>query len=183
MEQSLGMDYERGLKMLKSLIETGAIHSQLELVGKREQPAMHYVGIDQQAKIAQLGEVIPNDFQKISNMLSEAGIEPSGAPFTLYYSMDMDTGINTLRNCIPVTSKVDVAQPFVCDVIEPSNTYVVKHTGAYPFVGNAWAFAMFAARHHKVKLKKKPVGYEYYTSDPVTTAPQDLITEIVLFAK
>lgn len=183
MEQSLGMDYERGLKMLKSLIETGSIPSQLKLVGKRSQPAMHYVGIDQVAKIPQLSEIIPADFKKISQMLKEAAVESSGAPFTLYYSMDMDTGVNTLRNCIPVATRVDVAEPFVCESIQPCDTYVVQHSGAYQFVGNAWAFAMFAARHFKVKLKKKPVGYEYYSDDPETTEEKDLLTEIVLFAK
>lgn len=183
LQQSLGMDYERGLKMLKSLLETGEVPSELRLIGKKQKPAQHYIALEGQATIPELATLIPSDYEKLWHYAQENNIEPSGAPFTLYYEMDMATTMNQVRNCFPVASPVDVKAPFICDRIEAGNAYVVEHKGAYPFIGNAWSFAMFAARHFKVKLKKKPVGYEHYISDPKEVAEKDLITEIVLFAK
>lgn len=183
MEYSLGMDYERGLKMLKSQIETGRVDSQLELTGPRDQLALHYVALEAEVPMAALPKQIPDDYGKLYEYFQKHNLQSTGAPFTMYYHMDMKTTVNKVRNCFPVERDVPVEPPFICDVIEPCPTYVVKHIGAYPFLGNAWAFAMFAARHFKVKLKKSPVGYELYLSDPKDTAPENLQTEVILFRK
>ena len=97
--------------------------------------------------------------------------------------MDMASKVSTLRNCFPVKGPVTVPEPYVCAQLPNTKTYVVKHTGAYPMVPNAWALAMFAARHNKVKLNKKPVGLERYISDPERVPAKELITEVVLFQK
>lgn len=183
MEQSLAMDYQRGLKMLKSLIETGDIPSELSLTGRREQKPMHYVGLASNTHMSELPNKIPADYAKIGELVGEKGIQLAGPPFTLYEGMDMDTQMNQIINGFHVAEKTDVPAPFVSGTIDAQPTYVVEHKGAYPFIGNAWSFAFFAARHHKVKLKKKPVGYEYYLSDPENTAEKDIKTEVVLFAK
>ncbi len=183
MEQSLGMDYERGLKMLKSLIETGEIHSQLTLVGEQPAQINYYVGIERNEKIANLGEVIPSDYKQLALLFAEQGYASIGSPFTLYFDMNMDTGVCTLRNCFPVKTPVDVSVPYVCEQLPATKTYVVKHVGEYPMVSNAWAMAFFAARHKKVKISKKPVGLERYVNDPERVPAKDLITEVVLFQR
>ncbi len=183
LQTSLGMDYDRGLAMLKSVLETGDVPSQLELIGKENQAGRYYVGIARQAKTAELPTIIPQDFQTIADWLNSNNVESAGPPFTLYYDMDIHTTVNTLHNGIPVDSPVDVAAPLVCEQLPASPVYKIKHTGDYEFMANAWAYAMFCARNYKVKLKKKPVGYENYVSDPTTTDAKDLVTEVVLFTK
>ena len=183
MEQSLGMDYERGLKMLKSLIETGDVPSQLTLLGEQPSQPSYYIGIERTEKIDNLGTVIPNDYKELAALFAEQGYMSTGAPFTLYFSMEMDSKTTTLRNCFPVTAPVEVSSPYLCEQLPSSKTYVVKHEGEYPMVSNAWALAMFAARHNKVKLNKKPVGLERYISDPERVPANELVTEVVLFQK
>ena len=183
MESQLGMDYDRGLKMLKSLIETGDILSQLDLVGSKEEELTHYVALEGTANIEELSKMIPDHYGKLHQYFIEKSIAGAGVPFTLYYDMDMKTSVCHVRNAFPVSEPVEVKPPFICDSIPKSDTYQVKHTGEYKFVGNAWAFAFFAARHNKVKVKKSPVGFERYPNDPAETQPKDLISEVVLFKK
>lgn len=183
LELSLGMDYERGLKMLKCQMETGHIPSHLELIGRRSQSPVTYLALAGEVTIAELSSLIPAQFEQLNDYCRQHDISVTGAPFTLYYHMDMKTSVNTVRNCFPIAKRVAVSEPFMCDDIDGCETYVVKHRGGYPFVGNAWAFAMFAARHFKVRLTKRPVGFEHYIGDPQTEAPEDLITEVVLFAR
>ncbi|WP_196161337.1 hypothetical protein [Reinekea sp. G2M2-21] len=143
----------------------------------------YYGGIARQNKTAELPTIIPQDFQTIADGLNSNNIESAGPPLTLYYDMDIHTTVNTLHNGILVVSPVDVAALFVCEQLLTDPVYKIKHTGDYMFMANAWAFAMFFARNYKVKLKKKPAGYENYVSDPTTTDAKDLVTEVVLLTK
>jgi len=183
MKLMIGMDYERGLKMLKSLLETGEVQSNLELKGKQTQTLQYYIGLQSEASIKELPELIPADFGRLNTYFTEKNIEPDGAPFSMYHKMDMKTGISQLVNCFPVKVPIIVEPPFICDKLPQGNTYVVKHTGKYEFMGNAWSYAMFAARNFKVKLRKQPVGYENYISDPTAVDSKELVTEVVLFTR
>ncbi|MBU2865071.1 SRPBCC family protein [Reinekea forsetii] len=183
LEQTLSMDYVRGLKMLKSLLETGSIASKMELIGQRLQATMHYIALAGEAKIDGLGELITSDYEKLNALFKERGISPVGAPISLYESMDMETSLCKVRNLFPIAKPVAVEAPFICDSIAESKTYVVKHVGDYQFIGNAWSYAMFSARHNKVKIKKMPAGFEAYLNDPHEVSAEHLETEIVLFVK
>ncbi|EAR10377.1 SRPBCC family protein [Reinekea blandensis] len=183
MEQSLGMDYERGLRMLKSQLETGSIPSQMTLIGRRSQPSMVYLALRGEAPAAELSSLIPAQFEQLHEYCQQHDIQVTGAPFTLYEYMDMKTSVNSVRNAFPIAERVAVTEPFICSELDACETYVVSHRGAYPFVGNAWAMAFFAARHFKVKLAKQPVGFEHYLSDPQTVPAEQLETEIVLIAR
>lgn len=183
MQTMLGMDYERGLKMLKALLEEGRIDSKLKMIGERQQETLHYISLGGEATIDKLKEIIPQDYNKLAEYFQANNIDSAGAPFTLYFDMDMKTSVNTIRNCFPVKQAIDVPAPFICDKIDKCTTYAIEHIGPYHFVGNGWSYAMFSARHKKVKTKKSPVGFERYLNDPFETQPEDLITEIVLFKK
>jgi hypothetical protein len=183
LEIGLGMDYARGLKMLKSLLETGEINSSMDLIGRRRLDEIHYVALAGEAKTDQLGQLIESDYKKLHTLFQEKNIQASAAPITLYEKMDMETSLCSVRNIFPVATPVAVEPPFLSGSISGGDSYVVKHTGEYQFVGNAWSYAMFAARHHKVKTLKKPAGFEWYISDPQEEDAKSLVTEIVLFAK
>ena len=183
LEQTLGMDYERGLKMLKSLLETGAVASKMELIGHRYQEQQHYIALPGEATTDALGALITTDYEKLNALFKEKGIEAMGAPMTMYESMDMSTSLCKVRNLFPVKQAIKVDPPFICDFIPAGKTYVVKHTGDYQFIGNAWSFAFFSARHHKIKTKKSPTGAEVYLNSPHEVASADLESEIVLFLK
>ncbi len=183
MQQLIGMDYIRGLKMLKSLLETGIVNSELKLQGNKSVPAQKYVALASSATLDQLSEVMADDFGKLKELIDQQKIEPNGVPFTLYESMDMATTHSEIKNCIPVANAEDLPAPFVLEELPAFEGYSVTHTGEYQFMGNAWAYAMFTARNSKTKVKKKPNGLEIYHSDPMTTEPKDLVSEVVLFRR
>lgn len=183
LEMSLGMDYERGLKMLKSLLETGKVPSKVSLIGQRKAQLQYYVALEHSLTIAQLSQQIPEDYQKLEELFQAQQLQPNGAPLTVYFEMNMTNRVCRIHNAFPIEKPVTVPAPFICAALPEYDTFSVKHTGAYPFVGNGWAYAMFIARAQKVKLRKSPVGYEHYIGDPQTTESEMLETDIVLFTK
>ncbi|MDP2574775.1 SRPBCC family protein [Vibrio penaeicida] len=179
----IGMDYDRGLLMLKSLVETGEVHSELTLVGNSMLPATHYIALKNGAGIQDMGPTMQGDIVKLDEFLVEKNIESSGEMFALYDRMDMATMHFDFHTCYPISEPVNVPEPFICGYLKASETYVVEHTGAYQFLGNAWSMAMMAARHNKVKVTRKPMGIERYVDNPNNVEITKLRTEIVLFKK
>lgn len=182
-EQYLGKDFQRGLKMLKSQMETGSIASHMTLIGTREQASVTYLALSGDVPAAELSSLIPAQIARLGAYTREHDIIVSGRPFTLFEEMDTETGVSQVRICVPIVEPVVVSEPFLCDELPAGPTMVVTHTGAYRFMGNAWALGQLSARHFKVKLKHSPVGFEHYISDPEITPTQDLVTELVLFAR
>lgn len=183
MKNIIGMDYDRGLTMLKAKLETGEVNTNLSIKGKRRQQPIQYIGIEGSAIIPEIGPVMRNDFLKLSEFLKSQNLEPAGPAFTIYYDMDMSSTRSVFRNCIPVSDPVTPDSPMLFDTLEEAETYVVNHTGEYQFMGNAWALAMQSSRSDKIKLRKKPKGMEIYVSDPDQTEPRDLISEVALFVR
>ncbi|BCL68726.1 putative polyketide cylcases/dehydrase fused with AraC binding domain [Vibrio nigripulchritudo MADA3029] len=179
----IGMDYDRGLLMLKSQIETGEVHSELKLVGESNLPETHYIALKNDAGMQDMGPTMQDDIVKLDEFMTERGIEPSGAMFALYDSMDMATMHFDFHTCYPICEPIDVPEPFICGHLKASDTYVVEHIGAYHFLGNAWSMANMAARHNKVPVKRKPLGIELYVDNPNDVEITQLRTQILLFKK
>ena len=64
MTAMIGMDYDRGLRMLKDYLETGNVHSKLEYPGQTNFEGFRYVGIRSQSSMAQIGDQMKADFEK-----------------------------------------------------------------------------------------------------------------------
>jgi|GEM_PF-589170 len=62
MEIFVGMDYERGLTMLKDLVETGSSNSSLNFKGIKTFNATKYVGLKSQCSSSNLGQSMEKDF-------------------------------------------------------------------------------------------------------------------------
>ncbi|WP_119394790.1 SRPBCC family protein [Salinibius halmophilus] len=183
MSEFISMDYQRGLLMLKSLLEEGKVPSRLSAIGDQTASSLWYIALEATATTDQLGAVMAKDFTKLANYFAAQHLHATGKPFALYFDMDMQTSRCTLHNCLPVAQQHDVDPPFICAQLPTKETFAVAHTGAYGFVGNAWSFAMMLARHKKIKTNKSPIGLERYVSDPSDVAPDDLVTEVALFKR
>jgi len=181
----IGMDFQRGLLMLKSQLETGAVHSKVDVLGQQPWPATEYIGFKGQASIKDLGPVMRAHYERLNAFMAEHNIQASGAPFALYQRMNMKTTVSDFISCIPVATK-DIAQApadMVRGQLPACNSFVIRHTGEYPYLGNAWATAMSASRFYKVKIKRVPMGIERYENDPLQTPARDLVTDVVLLTK
>lgn len=182
MKAWITMDFDRGLRMLKSQLETGEVHSQPSITGERHEPGQHYIALKGRATLEQLGQVFPEKLEKLSDYAQQHGIQHTAPWFCLYESMDQLSTETEFFVCYPVDKEYDVEPPVVCDYLAPFDAFVIQHKGTFPFLGNAWALAMSATRYKKIKVQNKPMGIERYLSDPATQDASTL-TEILLFKR
>ncbi|EGR1563025.1 transcriptional regulator [Vibrio alginolyticus] len=177
------MDYQRGLRMLKSKLETGRVHSDLVEIGNRTLPQIHYIGIKGVASLQELGSVIEKHVQQLEQLISDETLSVNGELFCYYQSMDMQKGTFEFITCFPLHNSVPAPQGAVTGTIPESETFVVEHRGEYQFLGNAWALAMNLVRQSGMKVKTSPLGIERYLNSPKETTEEELRTEIILFKK
>lgn len=183
MKALIGMDFDRGLLMLKSQMETQSIPSLPAIVGERHQPKIHYIALKGRATIPELPVVVQNQFSRLNLYCETHNISISGPRFVLYENMDKTTTESEFFSCLPIEKTIEIEPPFVCDTLEECETYVIQHKGAYRFLGNAWSLAMMASRAYKIKTEHDPMGIERYINQPDQVQEADLITEIILLKK
>ncbi|HFC92955.1 MAG TPA: hypothetical protein ENJ51_09105 [Leucothrix mucor] len=179
MKAYIGMDYERGLRLLKEYIETGAISSSITIGGISNHPTVQYIGIKNECKLEDMGKVMPADFQKLAQFVEDNNLSTNSA-FTLYNEFDLVEQHASFISAISIDSDMEVVAPFMIGELKGGECVKVMHTGSYPHLGNGWAAAMGYARAKKINTTKTPVGIEYYLNDPITTPANELITAIVL---
>jgi hypothetical protein len=183
MKSWIRMDYDRGLLMLKSQLETGKVPSTPKIIGEQHQPQLHYIALKGRATIPELGSVMQEHFARLFAFTQAKNLIISAPRFTLYESMDISTTEFEFFTCLPIAKPLEVEPPLVCDGLEACDTFVIQHKGAYPFMGNAWSLAMMASRHQKIKVQRKPMGIERYLNSPDDVNNADLLTDIVLFKR
>ncbi|MDF2153388.1 SRPBCC family protein [Vibrio sp. CAU 1672] len=179
----ISMDYERGLRMLKSQLETGRVLSELSDMGERDQGPISYIGVAGSGTLSEVGPMMQEHIQRLSSLVEKGTIKPDGVCFSYYLSMDIKREYFEFVTCLPVESPVNAPQGFVSGTIDESETYVVAHKGAYRFLGNAWSMAMSLARAKNIKVKTKPLGIERYLNSPSDVEEAELMTEVILFKK
>ncbi|MBR9787440.1 MAG: transcriptional regulator [Vibrionaceae bacterium] len=179
----ISMDFDRGLKMLKSQLETGQVRSKLVEIANRKQPTIHYVGMQGAGTIPELGATISEHIIRLKEMAAAEHLSVNGAMFCYYLSMDMKLGQFEFITCLPVDSLIAVPEGFVTGTIQACETFVVEHRGEYQLLGNAWAMAINLTRNNGIKVKSKPLGIERYLNSPAETEQANLRTEVILFEK
>jgi effector-binding domain-containing protein len=180
MKAYIGMDYERGLRMLKEQSETGTVSSLVTINGITDLPTLQYIGLANRCDLKDIGTVMSADFKTLHTYLQENNITTHGTHFSLYNDFDLVTQHAQFISAIAIEEKIEIQAPFVKGELTGEKTIKVTHTGSYPHLGNGWAAAMGYSREKKIKTKTSPVGIELYLNDPITTPATELITEIFL---
>ncbi|MFC4992685.1 SRPBCC family protein [Rubritalea tangerina] len=186
MVQLVRMDYQRGLKMLKELLETGVIHSTLDFVGEQEIAGCPYIGIERHCAIDAMETAMEEDFGKLMEWAAKEenkGLlaEASRKPFTIYRKWDLKQGLVHYRVCHPLKESLsEVPYGFESGERAACRAYVVGHTGAYRHLGNAWSAAMLRARARLFKQSKEVMPFEKYVSMPGEVGEASTVTLICL---
>jgi len=172
MKAMIGMDYERGLKLLKEYVETGTVTSHSEIVGVVNVPATHYAGVSEASQLQQLSQSMQEIFPKVMALAEGKNThETCGA---IYHKMDIKS-----QRC-EYTAFAPVSQADATGTIPDCRALKVIHTGSYHHLGNAWSTVNSYQRHKKMKLNKRVSPFEFYLNDPDKVAPKDLVTEVYL---
>lgn len=181
MEPWIGMDYERGLKMIKDLLENEQINSSIKIDGQSIIPATHFIGLKAQCPMNEVGESMKNTFNTLNEYSEKQQIESTKA-LSVYHDFNFtkpnceySAGI-----CIAEASPVNHNQLYNGHISE-QKAIKVTFTGDYKHLGNAWSAAYAYARYKKLKVKKSIDPVEFYLNDPKQeTDPAKWETEVYL---
>jgi effector-binding domain-containing protein len=177
----IGMDFERGLMMLKDYTETGKIESKIDFKDIVDYPETHYIGKTYTCRIDDLGPSMEKAFPELMEVLNHAKVAPVGVPFSIYKKYDMVKREAQYVAAIPVAQGSEVSDPeYKTGKLEESRAIKVVHTGDYKFLGNAWSFAMNYVQKKKLKASKANQGFEVYVTDPSEVEMKDAVTEIYI---
>ena len=172
----VGMDYERGLLMLKDYVETGSVPSKLDFAGVVQESACDYVGIRTECSIKDIGEAMKADFE---NLAAQFGPEAMAKSFSIYHKWDMVKGVcEYTAGCALETVPESLPNGFFTDTFPQCEAYKVVHTGSYRHLGNAWSAGMMHGRAKVYKQSKKLHPFETYGNSPKDTPENELITNI-----
>ncbi|MEM8944573.1 MAG: SRPBCC family protein [Planctomycetota bacterium] len=177
MKAMIGMDYERGLRMLKEYVETGTVNSKTEFAGIVEVPSCQYLGVEGECSTDQIGKSMGETMPKAHQLATENDLELSGPPGALYHVFDMKGGRCKYTNIMPVVSSKPISGA-VTGEIEPCKAIKVIHRGSYDHLGNAWSTAHSHLRYKKLKAHKTQCAFEFYPNDPEETPVEEILTEI-----
>lgn len=175
----LGMDYERGLKMLKDVIETGSVPSKLVFKGVSELSPKQYIGIKTQCTTEGIGAAMVANFKTLRAFM-EKNIEiQDGAPFSVYHKWDLVKNVAEYTAAFPV-SRLPNTLPSEMSVgnIPSTRVYTIRHIGSYEHIGNAWSTLYNMQQNKEIKCKTSINPLEVYENSPFDTAPEQLITDI-----
>lgn len=172
MKAMIGMDYERGLRLLKEYTETGAVTSRTEVLGIVDVAATDYIGVTADTKLANINTSMDTTMPRL--MEQARGKTTQSYTGSIYHNLDIKT-----QQC-RYTAFAPVKTPDATGTIATCQALKLIHTGSYQHLGNAWNTAYTYQRHHKLKKNKQVDPFEHYINDPAEVAGKDLKTEIYL---
>jgi len=184
MEGFVGMDYERGLNLLKDYIEKGEVESKLEFLGNQEFPGTKYVGIKRSCSMTEMGEKMSEDFGSLeSHVESLSDIEVTGA-YSIYHKWDMKNKSVTYTSCLGVNNHPDTLPAGMFnDDIPQTKVHVVRHVGSYIHLGGACGAQMNMQRGKEFKMKRGIHPFERYHNKPGEVPEKELIADICFAVK
>lgn len=176
----IGNDYERGLAMFKDYFETGDSKSELSF-GSASFDAFHYVGKTSTCSTEEIGPTMAADLKRLGEWVTTEGIEPAGAPLSIYHKWDMVTGVASYTSAIPVASIPETLPDDLQSGGMPSiSTYAITHTGPYRHLGNAWSSGIMHGRAKMFDQRRGIHPFEIYENDP-QEVPEDELKTVVHF--
>jgi effector-binding domain-containing protein len=142
----------------------------------KELPAQLTLEVRVKTRVEELPQVFAQWYGAIASYLVELGETPAGAPFAVYYNMDMqdlDMGIGfPVARSLPDKGEIRPGEI-------PGGRYATGlFTGPYSELGTAYdALNQWMAEQG---YTPSGVAYEMYLNDPQQTPPQELKT-LILF--
>jgi len=179
MQTFIGMDYERGLTMLKEYLEKGTVNCQIEFKGESDFAGCTYVGIRHSGNTSAIATDMERDFAALTAFFAGRMDVVSAPPLSLYHEFEPVKGNVDYTIAFPVIS---VPEPlptgFISGSVPSLRVNTVRLVGSYRYIPNAWA-AMNSLGQNKVFKPAKGVPpMEVYVSNPQEVAEHELITDI-----
>lgn len=166
MEAWIGMDYDRGLRMLKDHCESGVIHSKLKDYGEVVSEGFHYLGIPRKCKVSDMEVDMTESFEALMNKTQELEGVDTSKLFSIYHNLDFVKGTCEYSACVKASESTKEIQDTVKSKLSAGKSLKVGHEGPYRHIGNAWSLAYTKVRTEKLKPQKKHSPLEFYLNNP-----------------
>lgn len=181
MEGLIGMDYDRGLKMLKDHSETGELLSKLAYTPDAHFSGCAYIGIQRECAVDDMPELMSQDFKALIQYFEENSLTPSGKPLTIYSKWNFSKMRCVYTAAIPIdTPPSSLPDALTQGEIPACNAFAVTHTGSYHHLGNAWSAGMARAQAKIFKQSKKIFPFEIYETEIDSVPEADIVTTVYL---
>lgn len=178
MQTFVGMDYERGLRLLKDYAEDGEVHSKLNFIGVQEYPGCKYVSRTRECSLDEMPLLMKQDFEKLMPWAAAQGMDPRKG-FSIYHKFDPIKNKCKYSACVAYTdTPKDLPSEYTLESHAATKIYSLEHVGPYEHLGNAWSTMQTIVRNKEIKPIKGYHPFETYGNSPMDTAPNELITRI-----
>lgn len=178
MEAFIGMDYDRGLLMLKDYVQDGKVHSRLNFVGEHDYAGGNYVGLKRTCSLETMPHFMAEDFQRLMPWAAKNGMDVDDT-ICIYHVFDPMKGICRYTVALRCEKVPDnIPEDFVTGSQGATRIYTLEHVGPYEHLGNGWSTIHTMIRNKEIKVVKNYHPFETYGNSPEDTDPKDLITRI-----
>jgi effector-binding domain-containing protein/uncharacterized protein YndB with AHSA1/START domain len=175
----IGMDYVRGLLMLKDYVETGSVPSKLSFKGIQPYTGCNYVGIKTTCTMDKVSGTMAADFERLSAWALNHSSEVAGHGFSIYHTWDVVKNKVVYTSAIPVKQVTGkLPEGFNSGSIPATKVNTITHTGSYHHLGNAWTTQYMMQRNKEFKYRKGIDPFEVYLNMPGEVPNEQLVTEI-----
>ena len=175
----IGMDYERGLKMLKEWLETGEIQSKTTFNPNATIGPLKVAGVRTQALMKDIGPAMDTAIKSTTAKLEAAGISLGGEMVSVFHHLNTKTGMFDFTAGYVIPESVTPPEGMSVWSTPTTKAFHAQHIGSYEHLGNAWSAANQHVRYKKMKQSK--VGaFEIYRNSPKDTPAGELHTDIYL---
>jgi len=177
----VGMDYQRGLMMIKELAETGRITSSTEVLGIESIPPIRVAGLQAQSSVFNIEQSMEEMLVKLESEYQDQGMPKEGAMVAVYTRFKVKQGIfeYLLGRAIPDSLLIPTHSSLKEWKLPQARALHLRHIGSYKHLGNAWSIANRIADHQKLKLNRS-ASFEIYANSPVDTPEESVQTDLYL---
>lgn len=180
----IGMDFDRGLLLLKDVAETGKALCKLTFIGPKKSTAVNYIGITKTGTVDQLGPLSQEGFTALMEYTRGKENLINGHAFALYQDYNPVKNHVQFMCCVAVSEKpADLPSNYAYGSIPSMDVFAIQSTGPYRHLGNVWSSIEMHARAKKFKKNKSVNPMEIYLNTPIDTDEKDLITEVQIAMK
>lgn len=183
MSALVGGDFERGLLMLKELIEKGNVPSKTLIKGLVQRDDFYYIGYRHQSSKDKLGSIMEKDYSNLFTLVEKHQLPQPEFILAIYHNFDLISSRCDFSTCFGYKNKPSLnikEDGIISGYCSDHEALQINHTGPYKFLGNAWSTAMSYLRFKKAKSLKEVPMYEIYANDPREVPETEIQTEIFL---
>lgn len=179
MQRFIGMDYERGLRMLKEWIETGAVLSQTTVLDPEPIGPLQVIGVRTSCGAADIGSSMEQAFAKLHDALERLSLPQDGPLLSVYHKVDLKRRVFDYTAGCVVPEGTSVPSELSSWSLPAVRALKVEHIGSYRHLGNAWSAAHQHVRYKKLRQSKADT-FEIYRNNPAETPEAELHTDLYL---